>query len=78
MFGAIFMATDMVTTPVTKLGRILFGIGAGVFVVVVRLFGGLPEGVMYSILFMNAFTPLLDRMTMPKIFGYKKKEAVAS
>jgi len=69
MIGAWFMATDMVTTPLSKGGRIAFGIGAGVLVFLIRKFGGYPEGVCYSILIMNAFTPLLDRIFKPKTFG---------
>ncbi len=67
--GAIFMATDPVTTPVTKKGRWVFGIGCGVITMTIRLWGGLPEGVMYSILFMNAFTPLINRVTKPRRYG---------
>lgn len=70
--GAFFMATDMVTSPVTKRGRIIFGIGCGVICVVIRLVGGYPEGVSYSILIMNLFVPLIDRYTMPKAFGEVK------
>ena len=69
MLGAFFMATDMVTSPVTAKGAWIFGAGAGFILVIIRLFGGLPEGVMYSILLMNAFTPLINRYTRPKIFG---------
>jgi len=72
MLGAFFMATDMVTSPITPRGRWIFGIGAGIFLVVIRLFGGLPEGVMYSILLMNAFTPLINRYTKPQFFGEVK------
>jgi electron transport complex protein RnfD len=72
MLGAFFMATDPVTTPVTKLGRWIFGLGAGIVVVVIRNWGGYPEGVMFSILLMNAFTPLLDRYIKPKVFGSKQ------
>jgi electron transport complex protein RnfD len=71
MLGALFMATDMVTSPITKKGRIVFGIGCGVLTVLIRLFGGYPEGVSYSILLMNAATPLIDRYTKPRIFGKK-------
>jgi electron transport complex protein RnfD len=63
MLGAFYMATDIVTSPVTKRGRILFGAGCGVLTVLIRLFGSLPEGVSYSILLMNACTPLIDRYT---------------
>jgi electron transport complex protein RnfD len=73
ILGAFFMATDMVTSPVTKKGRIIFGIGCGVFTVVIRLVGGYPEGVSYSILLMNIAVPLIDRYTLPKIFGEVKK-----
>ena len=69
MLGAFFMATDPVTTPVTKVGRWVFGIGAGALVVLIRIKGGLPEGVMYSILLMNAVTPLINRYTRPKQLG---------
>lgn len=69
MLGAWFMVTDMVTSPVTSLGQWIFVIVAGILAVVIRLFGGLPEGVMYSILFMNAFVPLLNKHTRPKVFG---------
>ena len=69
ILGAFFMATDMVTSPVTKTGRIYFGIGCGVITVVIRLVGGYPEGVSYSILLMNIVVPLIDRFTVPKAFG---------
>jgi len=69
MLGAWFMVTDMVTSPVTPLGQWIFVICGGLLAVVIRLFGGLPEGVMYSILFMNAFVPLLNKHTRPKFFG---------
>ena len=69
LIGAVFMATDPVTSPVTKKGRWIFGIGCGSITMIVRLWGGLPEGVMYSILFMNAITPLLNRMTRPRRYG---------
>ncbi len=69
LFGALFMATDPVTSPVTKKGRLVFGIGIGLFVFIIRNWGGLPEGVMYSILIMNALSPLIDRLTKPKRFG---------
>ena len=69
LIGAIFMATDPVTSPVTKKGRWIFGIGCGIFVIVIRTWSGLPEGVMYSILLMNSITPLLNRYTKPSRFG---------
>lgn len=69
VYGAFFMATDMVTTPVTKLGRLVFGLGCGIITVVIRELGALPEGVMFSILVMNATTPIIDRLTKPRVFG---------
>lgn len=69
MLGALFMATDMVSTPTTKLGRWIFGISAGIIVVVIRLWGGYPEGVMYSILLMNTAVPLINRYTRPRSLG---------
>ncbi len=69
MLGAIYMATDPVTSPVTPRGAWIFGIGVGVLVMLIRVFGGLPEGVMYAILLMNAATPLIDRYTQPRVFG---------
>ena len=67
--GAIFMATDYVTSPITKKGQIVAGLLCGVLTVVIRRFGGYPEGVSYSILLMNVATPLIDRWTQPKPFG---------
>ena len=69
MLGAVFMATDMVTAPVTNMGRWIFGVGIGVLVVVIRLWGGLPEGVMYAILLMNAVVPFINKATQPRVFG---------
>ncbi|HEY8345010.1 MAG TPA: RnfABCDGE type electron transport complex subunit D [Bacillota bacterium] len=74
ILGAFFMATDYVTTPVTPGGRVLFGIGCGLLTALIRRFGAYPEGVCYSILIMNAITPLLDRLTVPKRFGEVKKD----
>ena len=75
MLGALFMATDYVTSPVTKLGQIIFGIGCGVLTIVIRYFGGYNEGVSYAILVMNCCVVLLDRLGRPKKFGALKKEA---
>ena len=69
LLGAIFMATDPVTSPVTPKGAWIFGIGVGLLVMLIRVFGGLPEGVMYEILLMNAATPLINRYTQPRVFG---------
>ncbi|HEU4563758.1 MAG TPA: RnfABCDGE type electron transport complex subunit D [Gemmatimonadaceae bacterium] len=77
MLGAVFMATDMVTAPVTNRGRWLFGLGIGVFVVVIRVWGGLPEGVMYAILLMNALVPFINRVTQPRAFGARPAKEVA-
>ena len=74
LLGAIFMATDYVTSPVTKLGQVVYGIGCGVLTVVIRYFGGYPEGVSYAILIMNLCVVLLDRIGRPKKFGAPKKE----
>ncbi len=73
--GAFFMATDWVTSPVTKKGRIYFGVGCGILTMLIRIFGSYPEGVCYSILIMNAFTPLLDRLTQPRRFGEVRTDA---
>ncbi len=69
LLGAFFMATDMVTSPLTPKGTWIYSIGIGILVVLIRVFGGLPEGVMYSILIMNSFVPLLNRYTRPRILG---------
>jgi electron transport complex protein RnfD len=69
LFGAVFMVTDPVTSPLTPRGAWIFGTGVGLLVVLIRLFGGLPEGVMYAILLMNAVTPLINRATQPRRFG---------
>ena len=70
LFGAVFMVTDYATTPVTSWGRIAFGIGCGLITFLIRKFGGYPEGVMFSILIMNAVTPFLNNLTSRK-YGYK-------
>ena len=74
MLGAFYMATDMVTSPVTNKGCWLFGFGIGFLVVVIRIWGGLPEGVMYSILLMNALVPFINRATQPRLFGTSGKK----
>ena len=72
MLGAFFMATDYASTPVTPKGKIIMGLGCGIITVLIRVFGGYPEGVSYSILLMNLAAPLIDRYTAPKKFGYVK------
>jgi electron transport complex protein RnfD len=74
ILGAVYMATDMVTSPVTNAGAWIFGIGIGVMVVFIRAWGGLPEGVMYAILFMNALVPFINRATQPRVFGHPRRE----
>jgi electron transport complex protein RnfD len=69
LLGAFFMATDMVTTPITRRGMLIFGTGCGIITVLIRLFGGYPEGVSFAILLMNAATPLIDRYTRPQVCG---------
>jgi len=69
LFGAVFMVTDPVTTPITPRGAWIFGFGVGALVVLIRLYGGLAEGVMYAILLMNALTPHVNAWTQPRIFG---------
>lgn len=75
MLGAFFMATDYASSPVTPLGQIIMGVGCGLITTLIRIFGGYPEGVSYSILLMNLCVPLIDRYTKPKIFGEVKKNA---
>ena len=75
MLGAIFMATDYVTSPLTKLGQIVYGIGCGIITILIRYFGGYSEGVTYAILCMNACAVLLDKIGRPVKFGAPKKEA---
>ena len=73
ILGAVFMATDPVTSPNSQRGCWIFGFGIGVLVIVIRVFGGLPEGVMFAILLMNAASPLINRVTQPRIFGTRKR-----
>lgn len=72
LFGATFMVTDYATTPVTKPGRLVFGAGCGLITFLIRRFGGYPEGVMFSILIMNAIAPFLNNLTV-RMYGYGKK-----
>jgi electron transport complex protein RnfD len=71
MLGTVYMATDLVTSPITPVGAWIYSIGIGIFVVLIRLWGGLPEGVMYAILLMNAATPLINKYVKVKTYGYK-------
>lgn len=77
VLGAVYMATDMVTSPVTPRGAWIFGAGIGFLVVVIRVWGGLAEGVMYAILLMNALVPFINRATQPRVFGQRPKEATS-
>jgi Na+-translocating ferredoxin:NAD+ oxidoreductase subunit D len=70
ILGIFFMATDYVTSPISGTGMVIFGIGCGILTVLIRLFGGYPEGVSFAILLMNAATPLIDRFTRPRVFGH--------
>lgn len=78
MLGAFFMATDYVTSPLTNKGKIIFSFALGAMTVMIRQFGGMPEGVCYSILFMNAITPLIDRYTKVRPYGLVKRVESAS
>ncbi len=73
MLGSIFMATDYVTSPMTPKGQIIFGVSIGLLTVLIRVWGAYPEGVSFAILIMNAFVPLINRYTRPKVFGTNKK-----
>lgn len=75
MLGAIYMATDMATSPVTPVGVWIYGVIIGVTTVIIRYFGGLTEGVMYAILLGNALTPLIDRYTQPRVYGTGKEKS---
>ena len=71
LFGAFFIATDPVTSPLTPKGKFIFGLGTGMLIMLLRLFSGYPEGVMFAVLLMNALTPLINRWTIPTPFGGK-------
>ena len=73
MLGAIFMATDYATSPLSHRGMIIYGVGIGVITVCIRLWGAYPEGVSFAILLMNAFTPLINNYVKPKRFGEVRK-----
>jgi electron transport complex protein RnfD len=74
IIGAFFMATDMVTSPLTRRGLLIFGAGCGLLTALIRHLGGYPEGVCYAILIMNTAVPIIDRYTKPTIFGFVPKK----
>jgi electron transport complex protein RnfD len=73
ILGAFFIATDLVTSPTSNLGKIIFGAGCGALVYIIRTWGGYPEGVAFAVVLMNAVTPLIDYYIRPRIYGYRKK-----
>jgi electron transport complex protein RnfD len=73
LLGAIFMATDYTTSPITRNGKIIFGVGCGIITVLIRFFAALPEGVSYAILLMNILVPHIENLTIPKVFGEEAK-----
>lgn len=75
MLGALFMATDMVTSPLTRRGQLIYGTGCGLLTMLIRRWGGYPEGVSFAILLMNAVTPLINRYTQPGIYGQARKKS---
>ena len=75
LFGAVFMATDYVTCPMTHAGQMIFAAGAGLLIALIRAFGGYPEGTTYAILIMNVLTPLIDRMLRGRVYGEVKTRA---
>ena len=77
LLGAVFMATDYTTSPITFKGKIIFAVGCGIITSLIRIFGNLPEGVSYSIIIMNILVPLIENITLPKPFGTPKKEKEA-
>lgn len=74
MLGAFFMANDYSSSPITPVGQIIMGVGCGILTTLIRLYGGYPEGVSYSILIMNLFVPFIDKYTAPKVFGSIKTQ----
>ena len=75
MLGAVFMATDMVASPLTPLGVWIYGAVMGFITVIIRYFGGLPEGVMYAILLGNALSPLIALLTQPRVYGVRRERS---
>ena len=78
ILGAFFIATDPVTSPVSPRGQLLFGMGCGALVFIIRTWAGYPEGMAFAILLMNAATPLIDRYVRPRIFGHGAKKSGAA
>ena len=76
ILGAFYMATDLVTSPMTKKGMIIFALGIGIITVVIRLFGAYPEGISFAIIIMNAFVPLINTYFKPRRFGSKIKSKI--
>ncbi len=74
MFGAVFMATDYVTSPITKWGKVIFGVGLGVITMLIRTYSNLPEGVSFAILIMNILVPHIESLTAPTVFGGNGKK----
>ena len=74
MLGAIFMATDYTTSPMSNKGKIVFGVGIGLLTIIIRVWGAYPEGVSFAILLMNALVPHINRGLKPKLFGKVKKK----
>jgi len=73
MLGAFFIATDYVTSPNTRAGQLVFGLGCGLLTWIIRTWGGYPEGVAFAVLLMNALTPAIDRLMKPRIYGRDRK-----
>ncbi len=73
MLGALFMATDYTTSPVTKYGKVIFAAGCGVLTILLRTYSNMPEGVSFSILLMNILVPHIERLSAPRVFGAVKK-----
>ena len=73
ILGAFFYATDYVTSPTSKLGQLIFGAGCGLLIFVIRSYGSFPEAVAFGVLFMNALTPLIDRITQPRVYGRNRQ-----
>jgi electron transport complex protein RnfD len=72
MLGAIFMATDMATSPMSPVGMLIYGVGIGVITIAIRVFGSYPEGISFAILIMNATVPIINKNVRPRVFGAKK------